>query len=121
MVGKNGPKLKGSSPDVSTTGQLAVTGRNYTMTRPKASMDDIVDAIENSFPDRHVVDRTGLTGTYDLRLVFTPEMRANRAEPDPGDLSIFTAVQDQLGLKLEPQKAMVEVVVVDHAEKPGEN
>ena len=70
----------------------------------------------------HVVDRTGLTGTYDVKITYTPDIRSNRtAEPDPNDISIFTAVQEQLGLKLESQKAMVEILVVDHVEKPSEN
>jgi uncharacterized protein (TIGR03435 family) len=122
VVGKNGPKFKESAPDASPGSHLAVKGRNYEWTSPKASMDDIVGGVANSFPDRPVVDRTGLTGTYDVKMTYTPDIRSNRtAEPDPNDISIFTAVQEQLGLKLEPQKAMIEILVVDHAEKPSEN
>jgi uncharacterized protein (TIGR03435 family) len=84
-------------------------------------MDDVVRAIENSIVDRPVLDRTGLTGTYAIRLVYTPNIPPNRKAPELDDISIFTAVQEQLGLRLEPQKAMVEVLVVDHAEKPSDN
>lgn len=121
IIGKNGAKLKQSAPDASGPGRLQVTGRNYTVTNPKADMSAIVLMVMNSFPDRPVVDRTGLTGTYNLHLVYTPQTPANRGDPQPGDLSIFTAVQEQLGLKLEPRKEMVEVVVVDRMEKPTEN
>lgn len=121
VVGKNGPNLKPSSPVAGELGYTHVNGRNYEIAIPKADMERVVDAIMNSFPDRPVIDETGLTGTYDLRLVYTPQTRANRENPDPGDLSIFTAVQEQLGLKLEARKAMVDVLIVDHIEKPAAN
>ncbi len=121
VIGKNGSKLKESAPDASGPGRLQVTGRNYTVTNPKADMSAIVLMVMNSFPGRPVVDRTGLTGTYDVHLVYTPQTPANRADPQPGDLSIFTAVQEQLGLKLEPRKEMIEVVMVDRMDKPTEN
>lgn len=122
VIGSKGSKLKPSAPDAGVMGRMMVEGRNYVTTRPKATMDDIVGAITNSFLDRPVIDRTGLTGTYELKLTFTPDIPANRrGEPDPNDISIFTAVQEQLGLKLEPQKTMIEVLVVDRIEKPSEN
>jgi uncharacterized protein (TIGR03435 family) len=122
VVGKGGPKLKESAPDAGPMGHATVSGRNYQVTRPKASMDDVVDAISNAFLDRPVVDKTGLTGTYDIKLTYTPDTKANReGEPDPSDISVFAAVQSQLGLRLEPQKAMVETIVVDHIEKPSGN
>lgn len=121
VIGKGGPKLKPAGPDKGEMGQVHVNGRNYELHFPRADMERVVDAIMNSFLDRPVVDKTGLSGTYDLRLTYTPQTRANLASPDAGDLSIFTAVQDQLGLKLEAQKAMVEVLVIDHMEKPAEN
>lgn len=122
VIGKNGAKLKPSAPDAGPGGRLQVVGRNYEFTVAKATMDDIVGGIANSFPDRPVVDRTGLTGEYEIKLVYTPDIRSNReSEPDPNDISIFTAVQEQLGLKLEAQKASIEILVIDHVEKPSEN
>ena len=59
-------------------------------------------------------------GTYDVKLTYTPDVPANRGEPGPNDISIFTAVQ-QLGLKLEPQRAQIEVLLIDRIEKPTEN
>ncbi len=121
VPGKNGSKLKPSVPDAGEGGRLQVVDRNYRMAIPKASMDDVVDAVANAFLDRPVVDRTGLTGTYDLKLYIHPDIRSNRGEPNDADISIFPAVQEQLGLKLEPQKASVPILVVDHVEKPSEN
>jgi uncharacterized protein (TIGR03435 family) len=75
---------------------------------------------------RTVIDRTGLTGTYDVDLHWAP-LFAGRAAvgadvPPPSDApSLFTAVQEQLGLKLEPTKAPVDVLVIDHVERPMPN
>ena len=62
-----------------------------------------------------IIDKTGLTGKYDVELTWAPNN-----EPDAGP-SIFTAIQEQLGLKLESSKAPVDVVVIDHLERPSEN
>jgi uncharacterized protein (TIGR03435 family) len=67
------------------------------------------------------VDRTGLAANYDFQLQATPEFRMTGDDPDLKHLSVFTAVQQQLGLKLEPQKGMIEVLVIDHVEKPSSN
>jgi len=79
------------------------------------------------FVGRTVADRTGLAGIYDIDLKWTPE-QLQRGEAPPGALplpsidpngpSIFTAVQEQLGLKLESTKAPADVLVIDHVEKP---
>jgi uncharacterized protein (TIGR03435 family) len=70
---------------------------------------------------RIVVDKTNLTGTYDLILNWTPEISSPVGEPDTSAPSIFTAVQEQLGLKLESVKGPVSVLIVDHAEMPSSN
>lgn len=71
-----------------------------------------------------VVDASGITGLYDMEINFTPPegpMKLNgQPIPDPPP-SIFTAIQEQLGLKLEKRKGPVEVLVVDHVEMPTEN
>jgi uncharacterized protein (TIGR03435 family) len=72
---------------------------------------------------RMVVERTGLTGSWDFELTFAPEGRggpggADGAAADPNAPSFFTAVQEQLGLRLEPTKGPVEVVIIDGIEKP---
>ena len=121
VVGKNGPKFKESAPDAVWSGRGTVNGRNQAMAQTKATMDDVAETIRNNgFLDRPVLDKTGLTGTYDFKIESTPEFRINN-NPELTDISVFTAVQDQLGLKLEPQKAPIEILVVDHIEKPTAN
>jgi uncharacterized protein (TIGR03435 family) len=121
VVGKNGPKFKESATAAVSSGHGGLNGRNQSITATKEDMDDLARVISNSFgPDRPVVNRTGLTGLYDFRIEATPEWWIND-NPQPDDLSVFTAVQDQLGLKLEPQKADIETLEVDHVEKPTEN
>jgi uncharacterized protein (TIGR03435 family) len=121
VAGKNGPKFKQSAPDASPGTHYAASDRNYQVTIPKATMDDVLTAIENSLIDRPVVDKTGLTGTYDIKMTYAPDIKANRATPDLRDIGIFTAVERQLGLKLEAQKAMVEILAVDRVEEPSGN
>jgi uncharacterized protein (TIGR03435 family) len=73
---------------------------------------------------RMVVDRTGLTGSWAFTLTYAPEQRgapppgADQPAPDPNAPSLFTALQEQLGLKLESTKGPVEVVVIDAINKP---
>lgn len=91
---------------------------------------------------RTIVDKTGLTGSYDFTLQWTPDNAAagppssavgapgpaapggampSPPPPDASGASLFTAIQEQLGLKLEPTKAPIDVLVIDHIEKPSEN
>ena len=80
------------------------------------------------FARRLVIDRTGLTGTYNLQLSWTPEGRLQGPAPDaapplpptdPNGASLFASIQEQLGLKLEPTRAPVDVVVIDRVERPS--
>jgi len=76
----------------------------------------------SSILDRPVLDRTGLGGRYDFTLEWTPDLSpSDNPTPNAAGPSIFTAVQEQLGLKLERQKAPVEILVIDHVEKASEN
>jgi uncharacterized protein (TIGR03435 family) len=81
---------------------------------------------------RKVIDKTGLTGKYDITLKYTPDesqiamWTPSGVPPPPAPAegsgpSLFTALQEQLGLRLEPKKAPVEIFVIDRAEKPSEN
>jgi len=82
----------------------------------------MADFVRNLGPQtgRFVIDRTGLTGTFDMDLTFTPEQTigdgADRSNP-----SLFAALQEQLGLRLEPQRGPVEVLVIESAERPTED
>jgi hypothetical protein len=77
-------------------------------------------ASELSFVDRQVIDRTGLTGVFDVDLEWTPDSPGAAASPDTGP-SVFTAIHEQLGLKLEPATAPLDVIVMDSAERPSNN
>ncbi len=77
---------------------------------------------------RTIIDKTGLTSVYDFTLQFLPDdaavapvAGATSSAPDPVAPSIFTAIQEQLGLKLESGKGPVEVIVIDHVERPSGN
>jgi uncharacterized protein (TIGR03435 family) len=79
--------------------------------------------------NRTVIDKTGLVGRYDFTLSWTPDESNDPnffpstagQPPDTGGPSIFAALQEQLGLKLEAGKGPVQVIVVDHIEKPSGN
>jgi uncharacterized protein (TIGR03435 family) len=78
------------------------------------------------YDQRPVVDKTGLSGAYDFKLSFRPQLPPDTSieEQFPELLnlpSIFDAVKDQLGLELTPQKGPVEFLVIDHVERPSEN
>jgi uncharacterized protein (TIGR03435 family) len=97
-----------------------------------ATITQLTNALAR-FVSRTVVDRTGLTGNYDVDLQWTPDqmpqgLRGDAppgAPPlptiDPNGPSIFTAVQEQLGLKLESTKGPVDVLVIDRAERPTDD
>ena len=74
------------------------------------------------FTDRLIVDRTGLKDTYEFELRWTPDAGAGIPGPvDPDTPGLFTALEEQLGLRLEPARAQVEVMVIDRFERPTEN
>ncbi len=91
------------------------------------TMGGLADMLSHSYfgLDRQVFDHTGLTGNYDFTLTFEP-MQSSRtgaeavSEPS-GRPSIFTALEEQLGLKLEPSKGPLQTLVIDHVERPSAN
>jgi uncharacterized protein (TIGR03435 family) len=72
-----------------------------------------------------VIDKTGLKGRFDFTLKYSPDrdapVGADNGLPRDDAPSIFTALEDQLGLKLQPDKGPVATVVIDHVEQPTEN
>jgi uncharacterized protein (TIGR03435 family) len=126
---KNGLKLQDAKPEPcfygSKTshagGQDECDGMNVT---PELIADDKVSmewfaGVLGGLLGRPVVNRTGFTGSFKVRLEFAP-VAPNR-ESDATKPSIFAALEEQLGLKLESQKGTEEVLVIDHVEKPSEN
>jgi uncharacterized protein (TIGR03435 family) len=115
VLGKGGLKLKPSDKKTGVMGQPSAVGRQI---KGSVTMDFLARLLKPS-AGRYVVDRTGLAGNYDIALEWTPD---NFTPPDDTPpLSIFTAVQEQLGLKLEPARAPVEKLIIEHAEMPTEN
>jgi uncharacterized protein (TIGR03435 family) len=129
-VDKTGPKLTANdNPD--EVGDVSVgpsTGRLPGMYVRKASMSYLCWHLAQ-FPDvgRPVLDRTDLKGFYDFKLEFAPQtggMMADGGGEAPHTFfgpSIFTALREQLGLKLVPEKSPVEVLVIDRLERPSSN
>ncbi len=118
-VDKNGPRLKpgsGNSECASRIGPVQPDDRNYRYQFTNCTLTRLVNTLQ---ADRPILDTTGLTGRYDITMFATPDFRL-RNSSEPGDISPLDAVRS-LGLKLEPRKNNIEVIVVDHLEKPSEN
>jgi uncharacterized protein (TIGR03435 family) len=117
-VSKNGPKLEKGDGHGSKTSN----GRGD-IVATNATMDRFAEILSRQM-DLPVVNHTGLEGVFNLKLQWTLES-AKVAKPVEGAViegpSIFTAIQEQLGLRLHAQKMPVEVLVIDHVEKPSEN
>jgi uncharacterized protein (TIGR03435 family) len=98
----------------------------------KVTISQLADALSLN-TDRVVLDKTNLAGKFDIKLEYTPEgpipMPQADASPglpplpsiDPNGPSLSTALQEQLGLKLESQKGPVKIMVIDHVQRPSEN
>jgi uncharacterized protein (TIGR03435 family) len=82
----------------------------------KEHMEWLVDMLSSQL-GRPVVDATGLTGEYDISLYWVPQRPNSLTDDDPSGPDLIAALQQQLGLKLEPKKGPIEVLVVDRAEK----
>ncbi|MGB6687167.1 MAG: M56 and DUF3738 domain-containing protein [Terracidiphilus sp.] len=140
VVAKGGPKLKESAPD--GAGANGAPQRRMTTFNGRGSIEATGSSTENlthvlsPMLGRTIIDKTGLTGTYDYVLKWTPDNMPppmgggppgggpDGGAPPPPDASgpdIFTAIQEQLGLKLESEKGPVDVIVIDHIDKPSEN
>lgn len=103
------------------------TGPNTTLNAEPATIDEFCKLL-GLVLDRPVIDKSGLTGKYNFHLSFlidetTPGVLTGFGPPseDAPAASIFTVVQEQLGLKLEPTKGPREFLVIDHVERPSEN
>lgn len=116
---KGGAKLKETTAEEARKGSLSTTGRNGVMHAKGSGLTGarIADLLGNEV-DRLVVDKTGLTGSYDLTMDWVHDSPAGSAETPSGP-TVFTALEEQLGLKLEPVKGPVPLLVIDGVEKPS--
>jgi uncharacterized protein (TIGR03435 family) len=114
------------APAPAPPGERPTCGMRTVPGRMMAGGYALTDVARNlsPFTGRIVVDKTGLNGTFDLDLAWTPDQIPTGPLPpgaqtiDPNGPSLFTAVQEQLGLKLDSQRGPVEVLVIDRAEQP---
>jgi bla regulator protein blaR1 len=145
VVAKGGPKLHEAKPgDTYPNGLKGFDGeggpgmmlmRPGQLTAQGLDLSSVAKLLSQQL-GRTVQDKTGLTGKYDFTLQWKPDRDPSpmpgapppgqqgpdaTLSPDSSEASIFTAVQEQLGLKLESRKAPVEVLVIDHVEAPSEN
>jgi uncharacterized protein (TIGR03435 family) len=131
-VAKTGQKLTPSQNDPNVLPSL-LFGALGRLTAREATMQSFAEVMQRAALDRPVLDQTGLTGKYNFTLNWTPDefqfmgLRNPNAPPSPGAPNgaefpdLYTAIQQQLGLELKSSKASVDVLMIDHVEKPSEN
>jgi uncharacterized protein (TIGR03435 family) len=129
VVAKGGPKMKEntSADDAPENGPRMSVGRGR-FSAQKFKIEGLVTSLSQQL-GRKVIDKTELTGSYDFKLEWTPdEAQPGMPKEQPGTIqiensgpSIFTALQEQLGLKLESAKGPVDILVIDRVEQPTEN
>jgi uncharacterized protein (TIGR03435 family) len=131
-VAKGGPKLKESTAPPGELPYLINTiypeekgGVHALLPARNATMAQFTAMLQRGVLDRMVLDKTGLTGTYDFELEWTPdESQFGGQLPRSVEStrpSLFTAMQEQLALKLEATKGLVAALVIDRVERPSEN
>ena len=115
VIAKGGFKVKQSQAPQSMHGMMEGRGRISIL---GGSIGDRFIVGLSDATGRIVIDKTGLTGWYDIDLKWTPDEDLAAGASGP---TLFTAIEEQLGLKLVPSKAPVDVIVVDHIEQPSAN
>jgi uncharacterized protein (TIGR03435 family) len=123
VIAKGGPKhMKPgdpeSEPDLATT---ELGGFHVRIVATNMTIQELVEDRLEVYADRPVFNRTGLTKPYDFTLEFASEQARLGEEESLAFPRLLTAVQKQLGLKLEPATAPFDTIVIDHAERPDEN
>jgi uncharacterized protein (TIGR03435 family) len=119
-VAKNGPKLKVATNPGLEQGVRGGRGRSQGMAAPISMLVNTL----SSATGRPVVDKTGLTEKYDYVLEWTPDLAAAESTdsaPSSSGPTIFTALQEQLGLRLESSKGPVVTIVIDRVDRPSAN
>ena len=125
VVGKSGPKVEESKEPDGAPQNMSTNnnGGKVQMTAKRISMAQLATNLSGNL-GRPVLDRTGLPAKYNFKMDWSVDLNARQAENSGLDSSgptIFTAIQEQLGLRLESTKGPVEIIVIDRAEKASEN
>lgn len=118
VVARNGHKLKQSAADAKGNNGVVGSAKGMRMEATRGTMEQLARQLSGS-AGRPVVDRTGLTGYWAYTFEWIPASWT--PEPDSNTPSMFTAIQEQLGLRLEPSQAPFDMLVVDRAERPSAN
>jgi uncharacterized protein (TIGR03435 family) len=135
VVGKNGPKMKAADPNAKDTGsmnmqpdlvKIVLIGKGLPMVTLARNL--------SGSAGRPVFDKTGLTGIYDFTLAIARDQDLSAGVPgegatapavvrvsDPSGRTVTAALEDQLGLKLVPSRGPMQVVVIEHMDKPAAN
>jgi bla regulator protein blaR1 len=125
VLAKSGPKLTPAKDDEASKLSSLYNQQGSEITAQAVTLDQFVHSpLWTPIGGRLVMDQTGLKGTYDFTLKWTSELLVTQGvgqEIGADTPSLFTAIQEQLGLKLVPTKGPVEVIVIDHIERPSEN
>jgi uncharacterized protein (TIGR03435 family) len=117
-VAKGGPKFSESTTD----GPLVIGQDKGAQFLQRVSMQDLAAELSRGLFDRPVIDATGLKGRYDIRIDMAAIAATNQADRMDAASAMITALQEQMGLKIESRRQEIDVLVVDHAEKtPTEN
>jgi uncharacterized protein (TIGR03435 family) len=117
VVAKNGLKIQ----PVEDTGGHRTNASNGSIRLERATMPQFADTLTRQLR-QPVQDATGLKGVFNFTLTYTPDRGQNANGAEQAGLSVFTALQEQLGLRLEARKVPVEILVVDHCDRmPTEN
>ena len=127
--GKTAQKLTPTQVKGTLPGFFAGPGSGgLTLHLVNGTMTDFTSFLQMLVLDKPVVDQTGITGRYDSNVTFTPDQTQFNGQPPklpPADVpdapDLFTAIQQQLGLRLAAEKTAVDVIVLDHVEKPSPN
>jgi uncharacterized protein (TIGR03435 family) len=112
-IAKGGPKMKDHTGEGRTGIDMSMGGGKVEIQGTNAGMARLAEYL-SSQAGRPVVDHTGLTGQYDFVVAWTADDANDGA-------SVFTALQEQLGLKVEATKGPIETIIVDGAQKPSAN
>lgn len=130
-AGKNEPKLNPTQLHGAVPVNSLLPGvSGWTLAMRNATTTDLTGYLQMIVLDRPVVDQTDIRGKFDFNITFTPDDSQFKGHPPPapkqaenGNVApgLFEAIQQQLGLKLETKKALVNTIVIDHVEKPSEN
>jgi uncharacterized protein (TIGR03435 family) len=124
VLSKGGPKpaLIVTTPDAKKKGSIDEDGkgRQNQVVGRGVELSALATTLSYGL-GRNVIDKTGLTGLYDFTLTYTSDPDSTSSDDSASGATIYTALQEQLGLKLEPSKGLLPVLIIDHIDRPSAN